>query len=126
LHNVCRYVIICSGRELTDLKELHFVELPKYTDEKPRKLMTKFEKWLYVLKFGERYKDNPESLPATLKAEEEIVMAVEKMREAEGDPVVRELMEARQKALHDEATWRAESRREGWQEEHMQYRSCGS
>jgi len=54
-------------------------------------------------------KDDPESLPAELKAEEEIVMAVERMREAEGDAVVRELMEARQKALHDEATWRKEA-----------------
>jgi predicted transposase/invertase (TIGR01784 family) len=50
---------------------------------------------------------------ATLK---EIVMALEKMHEAEGDPIVRELMEVRQKALHDEAAWRAESRREGWRE----------
>jgi len=68
--------------------------------------MTRFEKWLYVLKFGEIYKDDSESLPAELKAEEEIVMAMERMREAEGDAVVRELMEARQKALHDEASWR--------------------
>jgi predicted transposase/invertase (TIGR01784 family) len=112
LHNVCRYVILQSGRELTDLKELHFVELPKYTEKKPRERMTKFEKWLYVLKFGELYKDDPATLPAVLRKEEEIVMAVEKMHEAEGNPVVRELMEARQKALHDEATWRAEAQRE--------------
>jgi len=111
LHTMCRHVIIQSGRELTDLKELHFVELPKYTEEKPRERMTKFEKWLYVLKFGELYKDDPASLPEELKKEEGIVMAVEKMHEAEGIPVVRELMEARQKALHDEATWRAEARR---------------
>ncbi|MHC9538752.1 MAG: Rpn family recombination-promoting nuclease/putative transposase [Vulcanimicrobiota bacterium] len=108
LHNVFRYGNIKSGRELTDIKELHFVELPKFAKDRPRQLMTRFEKWLYVLKFGELYKDDPDKLPATLKAEEEIVMAVERMREAEGDAVVKELMEARQKALHDEATWRWE------------------
>jgi len=106
LHNVFRYGNIKSRRELADIKELHFVELPKFAKDKPRQLMTRFEKWLYVLKFGEIYKDDPENLPAELKAEEEIVMAVERMHEAEGDAVVRELMEARQKALHDEASWR--------------------
>jgi predicted transposase/invertase (TIGR01784 family) len=65
------------------------------------------------------------SMHTTLKAEEEIVMAVEKMREAQGDPVVRELMEARQKALHDEATWRAESRREGLLEGRQEGRQEG-
>ncbi len=104
LHNIYRYGNIKSGRELTDLKELHFIELPKFTIEDPLQLVTRFEKWLYALKYGERYKDDPDSLPASLKAEEDIVMAIRKMHEAEDDAVVKELMEMRRKARHDEAT----------------------
>ncbi|MHC9539194.1 MAG: Rpn family recombination-promoting nuclease/putative transposase [Vulcanimicrobiota bacterium] len=104
LHNTYRYANIKSGRELTDIKELHFIELPKFRKDKPRLLMTRFEKWLYVLKYGEHYAENPDLLPDTLKTEEEIVMAIKRMQEASQDDLVRELMEHRQKALHDEAT----------------------
>lgn len=113
LHNVYRYANIKSGRELTDIKELHFIELPKFRKDKPRQLMTKFEKWLYVLKFGEYYADNPDGLPDTLKNEEEIVMAIKRMQEASSDETVRELMEHRQKALHDEATWKYIAEKKG-------------
>ncbi|MGV8123627.1 MAG: Rpn family recombination-promoting nuclease/putative transposase [Candidatus Xenobiia bacterium LiM19] len=116
LHNVYRYANIKSGRELTDIKELHFIELPKFRKDKPKQLMTKFEKWLYVLKFGENYSDNPEGLPDTLKAEEEIVMAIERMHEALSDEMVRELMEHREKALHDEATRMFQAKREAERE----------
>lgn len=104
LHNIYRYANIRSGKELTDLKEMHFIELPKYDRDKRRIDMTKFEKWLYALKFGELYRDNPDTLPDPLKSEEEIVMAIHEMKKASSDPVVRELMEQREKALHDEAT----------------------
>jgi predicted transposase/invertase (TIGR01784 family) len=113
LHNIYRYANIKSARELTDIKELHFIELPKFTKEKPRQLMTKFEKWLYVMKYGERYMHNAEELPATLKTEEEIVMALDRMDEALSDEMVRELMEHRQKARFDEATRLYEAREEG-------------
>jgi predicted transposase/invertase (TIGR01784 family) len=104
LHNIYRYGNIKSGRVLSDIKEIHFIELPKFVKDKPRQLMTKFEKWLYVLKFGEHYTDDPERLPDVLKVEEEIVMAIRKMGEASGDEVVRELIESREKARHIEAT----------------------
>ncbi len=116
LHNVYRYANIKSGRELTDIKELHFIELPKFKKNKPRLLMTRFEKWLYVLKFGEHYADNPDRLPDALKTEEEIVMAMKRMNEASNDEVVRELMEHRQKALHDEATRMSYAKREAERE----------
>jgi len=103
LHNTYRYGNIITGSELTDIKELHFVELPKFRKEKPRQLMTRFEKWLYILKYGEKYTSNPHNLPETLKAEEEIVMAIRKMREATKDDMVRALMESRQMTLHIEA-----------------------
>lgn len=104
LHNIYRYGNIKTGRVLSDIKEIHFIELPKFKKDKPRQLMTKFEKWLYVLKFGEHYTDDPERLPEVLKVEEEIVMAIRKMGEASGDEVVRELIESREKARHIEAT----------------------
>lgn len=104
LHNIYRYGNIKSGRLLSDIKEIHFIELPRFKKDKPKQLMTKFEKWLYVLKFGEHYADDPDRLPDVLKVEEEIVMAIRKMGEASGDEVVRELMESREKARHIEAT----------------------
>jgi len=113
LHNIYRYGNIVSGLELTDIKELHFVELPKFKKEKPRQLMTKFEKWLYVLKYGEKYTDNPDRLPDTLKIEEEIVMAIRKMREATKDDMVRALMESRQMTLHIEAERLCEAEQRG-------------
>ncbi len=113
LHNIYRYANIKSGKELTELKEMHFVELPKFQKEKPRKLMTKFEKWLYALKFGELHADKPDTLPDQLRSEEEIVMALHEMKKASSDPIVRELMEAREKALHDEAERMAEAEEKG-------------
>jgi predicted transposase/invertase (TIGR01784 family) len=104
LHNIYRYGNIKSGNELTDLKEMHFIELPKFDKGKSRIQMTKFEKWLYALKFGEHHKDDPDTLPDWLRTEEEIIMALHEMKKASSDPTVRELMEAREKALHDEAT----------------------
>lgn len=113
LHNIYRYVNIESGQELTDLKEMHFIELSKYDREKSRMEMTRFEKWLYALKFGELHRDEPDTLPAPLKAEEEIVMAMNEMKRASSDPIVRELMEAREKAVHDEAERLAEAEEKG-------------
>ncbi|MGV8118923.1 MAG: hypothetical protein AB2L14_04070 [Candidatus Xenobiia bacterium LiM19] len=89
------------------------VELPKFKKEKPQQLMTKFEKWLYVLKYGEKYTDNPDRLPDTLKIEEEIVMAIRKMREATKDDMVRALMESRQMTLHIEAERLCEAEQRG-------------
>jgi predicted transposase/invertase (TIGR01784 family) len=44
IHNVYRYSNVKSFNQLTDIKELHFIELKKFDKNKPRYLMTKFEK----------------------------------------------------------------------------------
>ena len=112
LHNIYRYLNIKSKKQLTDLKELHFIELPKYTEDKPRKDLTKFEKWLHALKFGEIYAADLNNIPEALKEEEEIMMALQEMIRASNDDMIREILEMREKGRHDEATrlYRAEQK----------------
>ncbi|MDQ7824244.1 MAG: Rpn family recombination-promoting nuclease/putative transposase [Candidatus Eremiobacteraeota bacterium] len=112
LHNIYRYANIKSKRELTDLKELHFIELPKFKKDKPRYLRTRFEKWLHVLKFGEHYAFDSGKVPEVLRNEEEMMMAMREMKKASSDRMVREMMEVCEKALLDEATLRIEGERE--------------
>jgi predicted transposase/invertase (TIGR01784 family) len=112
LHNIYRYLNIKSKEELTDVKELHFIELPKFKKDKPKKLQSRFEKWLHILKFGEIYADNIDDLPDELKEEEEIVMALQEMVRASNDETVRQILEMRSKARHEEASrlYQAEQR----------------
>jgi len=104
LHNIYRFLNIKSKRELTDLKELQFIELPKFKKDKPKRDMSKFEKWLLALKFGEIYANDLENLPEELKEEEEIVMALHELVRASNDDMIREILEMRSKARHDEAS----------------------
>lgn len=104
LHNIYRFLNIKSKRELTDLKELQFIELPKFKKDKPKRNMSKFEKWLLALKFGEIYANDMENLPEELKEEEEIVMALHELVRASNDDMIREILEMRSKARHDEAS----------------------
>ncbi len=55
LHSTYRLHDRRHDRELTDLLELHFLELVKFRRDKPHELRTPFEKWLHVLKFGDLY-----------------------------------------------------------------------
>ncbi|MEQ8190441.1 MAG: Rpn family recombination-promoting nuclease/putative transposase [Candidatus Eremiobacterota bacterium] len=112
LHNIYRYLNIKSKNQLTNLKELHFIELPKYTEDKPRKDLTKFEKWLHALKFGEIYAADLNNIPEALKEEEEIMMALQEMIRASNDDMIREILEMRERGRHEEATriYRAEQK----------------
>ena len=116
LHNIYRYLNIKSKEELTDLKELHFIELTKFKKNKPKKLQSRFEKWLHVLKFGEIYADNIDDLPDELKEEEEIVMALQEMVRASNDEQVRQILEMRSKARHEEASRLYQAKQEGKEE----------
>jgi len=40
------------NRPFLDLLELHYIELRKFSLDKPHKLRTPFEKWLHILKFS--------------------------------------------------------------------------
>jgi len=112
LHNTFRLLNVKSSVELTDKLELHYIELIKYDKDKPYKEMTKFEKWLYLLKFSELYQDRLSPIPEALKNEEEIVMAIEAYRHAVADNYVKELIDFRRKASIDEASRIDEARRD--------------
>ncbi|MCW5871690.1 MAG: PD-(D/E)XK nuclease family transposase, partial [Candidatus Eremiobacteraeota bacterium] len=82
--------------------ELHYVELRKFKLSKPQELRTRFERWLYFLKFADLYGPEGTVLPENLVQEEGIAMALESMRRAYAKDPVRELIEAREKAERDE------------------------
>lgn len=111
LHSVFKMVDPTHQTLLTDVFELHFIELPKFRVDKPHSLRTPFEKWLHVLKFGELY--DREELPDILTEEEGIEMALESMRQARASDEYRELLELRKKAAHDRATELEVAREEG-------------
>jgi predicted transposase/invertase (TIGR01784 family) len=118
LHNIYRLLNTQSHHELTDILELHFIELVKFDRYKPHELRTPFEKWLYLLKFGDLYGNMLEPIPQELKEEEGIVMAIDAYRKASSDNYVRQLIELREKAAHDAATDREEAREKGRAEGH--------
>ena len=102
IQNIFKYLNVRAHRELSPLKVLHFIELPKFTVEKPRQLRTRFEKWLHVLKFSELYYEHPDSMPPELRQEEEIVMAMKSMHHVTRDELVIEAYRAREKAELDQ------------------------
>ena len=89
--------------EWTDLVELHFVELSKFSEDKPRNLSTPFEKWLHILKFAEFYRREDQVLPRELAEEEGIAMALDAMRDALTKEEVLIHMALRDKMARDEA-----------------------
>ena len=98
---------------MSDIIELHYIELPKYDKDKPHTAKTPFEKWLHILKFSELYQDYTQAIPDELITEEGIEMAVTAYRKALTKGEVREIIEFRHKALKDEATRLDNARREG-------------
>ncbi|MBI4864444.1 MAG: Rpn family recombination-promoting nuclease/putative transposase, partial [Candidatus Riflebacteria bacterium] len=55
LHSTYRMYDEKHSMTLTDMLELHFIELSKFRRDKPRELRTPFERWLHILKFAELY-----------------------------------------------------------------------
>jgi len=100
IHNIYKTLNVKSHRELADIVEYHFIELPKYKDDKKNELI--INKWLYTIKNGENYINNPEGLPDTIKKEAMIMKAINKMAKAAADDEVRAVIEYREKAKLDE------------------------
>ncbi len=113
LHSTFRLYDQEHGRELTDILELHFIELAKFRRDKPLVQMTPFEKWLHVLKFGELYQAAEGPDPEALIEEEGVEMALDAMRKACASDEVREMIEMRMKAKRDEASRMERVLREG-------------
>ena len=114
-----------TGLVLPDLMELHFVELPKFKT-KPRGLQTRLEKWLDIIKFGERYA-KAKSLPDELQSDEIIVKAFKELERVNADEKMRAILEQRDKEERSRLTelhaalkkGRAEGREEGREEERL-------
>ncbi|OQA75267.1 MAG: PD-(D/E)XK nuclease family transposase [bacterium ADurb.Bin243] len=104
LHNVYKMINEKTKTELTDIFELHFVEMTKFKIDKPRSLRTRFEKWLHVLKFGDAMYGGENGLPEELLTEEGIIMAFEEMKKVNADSEMRYIMEARAQAISTIAT----------------------
>ena len=118
LHSQFRFVELNRGQTLSDVVELHYIELRKFSPDKPHHLRSAFERWLYVLKFSSLYENEP--LPENLLEEEGIPMAIDSMKKAFATDEVREMILAREKAHRDIISLRAgaleEGRAEGRQE----------
>lgn len=93
-----------TGHVLSDVLELHYVELRKFRLSKPSELRTRFERWLYFLKFADLFGPEDQILPDNLAQEKGIAMALESMRRACAKDPVREMIEAREKAERDEVS----------------------
>ena len=109
-HNTYRYLNVESKKELTDAKEIHFIELLKFKKSDVNQVETKFDKWLYTIRYGENH---ILSIPEKLKSEEEIVMAIGEIYRVSEDDRVRELIESREKAKHDEASRLFNAKKQG-------------
>jgi predicted transposase/invertase (TIGR01784 family) len=99
LHNIFRLLNVKSYMELSGIIEYHFLELPKYREN--RKIEEIINKWLYAIKNAENYINEPDKLPDTIKKEASIMRAINKMQKAAADPEVRAIMEYREKAELD-------------------------
>ncbi len=100
--------------QLTQDLELHYIELPKFTPDKPKSLQTRFEKWLYILKFSDLY--HTRELPENLREEEGIQMAIDAMRKAYAQDEIRAVIEAQEKAKRDEISRISFAERKGREE----------
>ncbi len=125
LHSMYRLYDQGHGRELSDILELHFIELYKVRSDKPQELRTPFERWLHVLKFGELYEAEQSPVPEALAREEGIEMALDGLRRARASDEVRELIEMRLKASHEWASQMEQAEREGLEKGRQEGRQEG-
>ena len=129
LHSVNVFYDVEGEEKLTDLIEVHFVELKKLKVESSAELKTPFERWLQALKFSRLYSSHPEAVPRGLQNEEGIEMAFKAMRETLASEEVQELILAREKAERDELSrlkaatqeGQAEGRAEGELRGHLDF-----
>ncbi|MDQ7825080.1 MAG: PD-(D/E)XK nuclease family transposase [Candidatus Eremiobacteraeota bacterium] len=107
--SIYRFLEIHDQDELPETLEVHFIELGKFKDRPVRELSTPLERWLHLLKFSEHYATMERELPPELAGEEGIAMAVEAYRKSKADARLKALMDFREKAEHDHATWMKEA-----------------
>jgi predicted transposase/invertase (TIGR01784 family) len=112
LHSTYRFYDCAHQHELSDVLEIHYVELSKFKQSQPRELRSQLERGLHVLKFSQLYQDE-NALPPALQEDEEVWMAIKAFRQVSASAEVREMVESRMKAERDIATRLSRARQEG-------------
>ena len=99
-HNGYRLKEIETNEELTDLEEIHFIEMPKFKNLNNKDLENdKLQRWLMFLR-----NDISESeLEELIDMDNDIKKAEEKLEYLSSDPVTQELYFERERALHEKA-----------------------
>jgi len=112
MHNIFEFRNQNSSLNLPETMILHYIELTKFSRNKPRRLCTPFEKWLQILKFSEKYITMNE-LPDYLCEEEGVAMAVAQLKKVNADREMRQILEAREKEAHHLASIKKAAYAEG-------------
>ncbi len=102
-HNIFRYKHIELDYELGDVTELHFIELKKFIKNQPEELITKLDKWINFLKFGDMYRESGH-FPEELEKEKEIAMAIEQFGMVSADEKFRYYLMDLGKANRDQSS----------------------
>ncbi len=67
LHSINVLYDVRHQRQLTELLEVHFLELKKFKEDQPAHLRTPFARWLHILRFSQLYGSQSWELPETLR-----------------------------------------------------------
>ena len=98
-HNVYRMKEVTDNSELTNLQEIHFIELEKFTKDLPE-LKRTLDRWIYFLKYAENYTEK--TLPEPLKKYGPIEKASKIMDRISLNDEERLLYDSRLKIFRDE------------------------
>jgi len=115
VQNVYKLKNTKSGKELTDLTEIHIVELQKFDESKQYSNLTRFEKWLLYLKKGEEISGWEETKKQEIEKDEEIKMAIQAYNRVTSNKEMLWAIEAREKAIRDEYALLKDAERRGEQ-----------
>lgn len=95
---------------LTDLVEIHFIEIPKFKELKEKNLKEdKLQRWLTFF----RNDISDETLKELMDMDKDIKRAEERLEYLGSDPKTLEMYKAREKALHERANMINSAREEG-------------
>jgi hypothetical protein len=102
-HNAYRFKNIENNNELTDVMEIHFIELPKFDEEKEGKLLVENLKKLDMLKAWTLFLKEPSGQNLRMLEDEvkEIKEAKKELTIISADEKNRTLYEMREASLHD-------------------------
>ena len=115
-HNAYRFKNIKNDKELIDVMELHFIELPKFDENKEGKLLVENLKKLDMLKAWTLFLKEPTSRHI-LKLEEniqELKNAKKELTVISADEKTRRLYEMREASLHDRVSALAGAEEKGY------------